>query len=206
MDDEVEVRCDCGKVRGLVARLTRAQVNHLACYCEDCRAFLRFLEREDLLDDHGGTTIVQLSPYTVRFEQGASELCCMRLSPKGMIRWYAGCCQTPMGNTLSAGITFAGLTASTLQLSPEERQARLGPALKGNLQGAQNGPPPDEHPTSFARLIAKVIGRMVKWKVLSLVVDRGKASPYFDASGAPRATPKVLTLEERRALLARDQG
>ena len=50
------------------------------CYCKDCQAFARFLERPDLLDPAGGTDIFQMPPA--------------RLSDKGVLRWYTDCCRT----------------------------------------------------------------------------------------------------------------
>ncbi len=33
----------------------------------------------------------------------------MRLTPMGLLRWYAGCCNTPIGNMVSARVPFIGI-------------------------------------------------------------------------------------------------
>ena len=61
--------------------------------------FAHFLERaEDVLDGYGGTEVLQLSQGRLRLERGSDRLACLRLTPRGLLRWYAGCCDTPIGN------------------------------------------------------------------------------------------------------------
>jgi hypothetical protein len=44
------------------------------CYCQDCQAFARFLERPDVLDPAGGTDIFQMPPGRVKFIAGADTV------------------------------------------------------------------------------------------------------------------------------------
>jgi hypothetical protein len=82
----------------------------LVCYCDDCQAFAHFLGRaESMMDAHGGTDIVQMAPSHVSFSEGLEHLTCMRMSEKGMHRWFASCCKTPIGNTGGFGMPFVGL-------------------------------------------------------------------------------------------------
>jgi hypothetical protein len=68
------------------------------CYCKDCQAFARFLDRADVLDLAGGTDIFQMPPGHMRLTAGKDALGCLRLSNK-VLRWYADCCRTPIANT-----------------------------------------------------------------------------------------------------------
>ena len=77
-------------------------VNRVICYCDDCQAFAHQLGRADLLDSNGGTDIVQVAPASPHIRQGQDKIAALRLSPKGLYRWHARCCNTPVGNTLSA--------------------------------------------------------------------------------------------------------
>src|SRR5689334_2851856 len=98
---DAELRCRCGQVR---ARLTNASphtVNHVMCYCDDCQAFLHHLGRLDLLDACGGTDIVQVAPAFLSLQSGKDRVAGIRLTAKGLYRWYASCCKTPLGNTVS---------------------------------------------------------------------------------------------------------
>ena len=99
MDSGSQVlRCRCGKLRGRIGPLRPASL--LVCYCRDCQAFAHFLERSDeILDAAGGTTVVQTVPAHIRLEQGRSELACIRLGPRGLLRWYARCCHTAIACT-----------------------------------------------------------------------------------------------------------
>jgi Family of unknown function (DUF6151) len=92
------IRCNCGKLKGTLKR--NDYVNRCVCYCADCQAFARFLKREhDILDERGGTSIIQTISANVIFTEGIENLTCMRLTANGMLRWYAACCNTPIGNT-----------------------------------------------------------------------------------------------------------
>ena len=66
--------CRCGKVRGRVVDPAPGNVNRMVCYCDDCQTFLHYLKRADLLDEHGGTDVVQVAPARLRFEQGAEQI------------------------------------------------------------------------------------------------------------------------------------
>src|SRR5262249_43578638 len=106
-----DLRCRCGEVEGRVANAARETVNRVVCYCDDCQAFLHHLGRADLPDAHGGSDIVQVAPASLAYLRGADRIAGLRLGPKGLYRWYAACCKTPLGNTLSPAIPFVGVIA-----------------------------------------------------------------------------------------------
>ena len=92
----IALRCRCGKLRGQVD--TRRVAARAVCYCKDCQAYGRFLATP-VLDPLGGTEVAATLPAAVRFDEGLEHLACMSLGPKGLYRWYADCCRTPIGNT-----------------------------------------------------------------------------------------------------------
>src|SRR5690554_6746798 len=92
------IRCSCGAVKGTLRRPGAA--GHAICYCNDCQAFARFLGKSvEVLDAQGGTEIIQIQPGQLNFSRGTEQLACMRLTDKGLLRWYTRCCNTPLGNT-----------------------------------------------------------------------------------------------------------
>jgi hypothetical protein len=76
----------------------------VVCYCDDCQAFSRFLVHPGTTDEWGGTDICQMAPASVRITEGADALSCVRLSDKGMYRWYCGKCKTPHGSRFAIAI------------------------------------------------------------------------------------------------------
>ncbi len=196
--------------------MSRRTGTRVVCYCGDCQAFARFLERTDVLDAAGGTDIYQMAQGRVEITEGASLLRVMRLSPKGLLRWYTECCRTPVGNTVHARLPFVGLiltfmdTAAMERGGPGEadlaageraRDAVLGPP-RARIHGADaiGGCPAGVHPRVSPTLIARLFPLLATW----WLTGKGTPSPFFDtrpgANGAPRAEPRVLTPAERDAL------
>jgi hypothetical protein len=194
----VTLQCRCGIVRAIARGVTPTIGNHCVCYCDDCQAFAKFLGRAaDVLDANGGTDIFQLSPARLEFTAGMDRVACMRLTPKGLARWYASCCNTPIGNTMATpGIPFVGLIRAFVA---EPASDALGPVrtrvFRQFATGDKEAIPPDERPQW--RMLLRVMALMLGWRL------RGdhKRSPFFDAaSGAPLKAPRVLTEAERAAL------
>src|SRR5262245_3209733 len=100
MGSDIPLKCDCGKVRGIAAGAGPSAGLRVVCYCDDCQAYAHFLERRDILDQWGGSDVYAMALASVRITDGADELRCVRLSLKGLFRWYAGCCRTPIGNSM----------------------------------------------------------------------------------------------------------
>src|SRR5439155_14721689 len=111
MSLDAELSCRCGQVRGRVKNAGPRTVNRVVCYCDDCQAFLHHLGRTDLLDGSAGTDIVQVAPAALTFDRGATRIVGVRLTSKGLYRWYASCCKTPVGNTLTPALPFVGIVA-----------------------------------------------------------------------------------------------
>jgi Family of unknown function (DUF6151) len=190
MTREVAIRCRCGSLRGVARDVSLGTTCRCSCYCGDCRAFVHFLERPDVLDAAGGVELLQIARSSVRIEN-QSELACLRLSPKGMFRWYAACCRTPIGNTV-AKIPFFGLLQCCID--PDVDQASLGPVTLVNTATALGPLPP--HPRVPVRMVLKTVGLVLGWWLR----DRNTDSCFFDASGTPKVVPTVLDAAQREAL------
>ena len=198
---DVTLRCRCGRVSGVARALSGRSGNRVVCYCDDCQAYARWLGVEGLLDAHGGTDVFQMVPAQLAIERGAEELRCMRLSPKGILRWYADCCRTPIGNTLaSPRVPFVGVVHAFMDHAADgrTRDEALGPPL-APIFGEFAAP---GAPASVRQGFSRWLYLRSSWLVLSAWL-RGAArpSPFFDPkTGAPVREPRVLTSEERATL------
>jgi hypothetical protein len=197
---EIALRCRCGTVRGVARGVTPGSVNRLFCYCDDCQAFAHHLGRADeVLDPHGGTEITQMSQAMVAFTAGTDRIAAMRLTPTGLLRWYAACCETPIGNTLnSRAVPFIGLIHAFIDAPSEALGPIRGRGWTKHAKGGRTAVPQDGLPEIV--MVARMFAKMARWRL------RGdhKRSPLFDAAtGAPLVEPRVLGAAEREALRQR---
>lgn len=181
----LSLHCECGQVEGTVEpghAYTRA-----TCYCKDCQAYARWLDKPGLTDAHGGTDIVAMNPQAVRITAGARRVACMSLSDKGLLRWYASCCHTPLGNTPRDGNTaYVGMVAVALSPSGAVDEA-FGPAERTriNVKSAQG----EVKPTPLAFVVdgLRIFGGMIGAKL-----RRQPPSLFFDANAEPVRNAEVL--------------
>lgn len=191
----IALRCRCGKLEG---EIDAARVKARAiCYCKDCQAFARFLQAEgDVLDSAGGTEVEAMLPAGLRFTKGFEHLACMSLSPKGIYRWYASCCNTPVGNTpRDPKASYLGLVRTCLAATPQELDRQLGSGRMTANTGSAHGP---VKATPFAMLLA--VPRLGAMLIRARIGGGWRDNPLFDAAGAPVRTPRVLSREERAAV------
>jgi hypothetical protein len=189
---EHSLQCRCGTIRGFVHDPQRA--NRAVCYCHDCQAFAHFLGKSDeILDDRGGSEVIQVLPSNVTFTEGIEALACMRLTAKGLLRWYAGCCNTPIGNTLdNFKISFVGLVHTCLESSGRPLQESFGPIRAWvNTKGAKATPKPK----------AVGMGTTILWFLANVARARIDGSyrqtPFFFVDkGTPIVAPRVLSPAE----------
>lgn len=191
----IALRCRCGQLRGQVdtARVAARAV----CYCKDCQAYGRFLGSAGILDAAGGTEVAATLPAAVRFEAGQEHLACMSLSPKGLYRWYAGCCRTPIGNTpRDPRSAYVGLVRACLDAPDAELERLLGP-LRCRVETRSASAPVASNGLSTAKVVGKVGWMLVKARLGGGYRD----NPFFQAgTDRPVRAVQVLTLEERKAL------
>ncbi|WP_146661710.1 DUF6151 family protein [Enhygromyxa salina] len=205
MPAQLPLSCSCGHVRG-EAKLVGRELR-LACHCADCQAFTHFLDRPDeLLDAYGATEVVQLPPARIEITQGAEQLACMRLSPIGLMRWYTSCCDTPVANTMTnPGVPFTGLMLAFAgpNVDASTRDQLLGP-IRARVNGPARQRDPDAPPVTVAKFPLGTILRSIQVLAGGWFRNEHTPSPFFDGTtGAPRATPRVLSEDEREKLRER---
>ena len=128
---------------------------------------------------------------------------CMRLSDKGLFRFYTECCRTPIGNMVGPRLPFVGMIDAFMDHEGDgrSRDEVIGKPVARILgKYARGGTPPHVHPATPIRMILRVIRLMLKWAIRR----QGTPSPFFDATTkAPCSPPRVLTVAERKALRRR---
>jgi hypothetical protein len=202
MPRDLAIRCSCGALQGLARDVSPEAGNHVVCYCDDCQAFAHFLGRPtDILDQHGGTEIFQMSQAALILNAGAERLACMRLTVRGLFRWYASCCNTPIGNTLATSkIPFIGLIHRCIEKPPDDTflEKSLGPIRARVFQQFGIGDRAALPAGTPLPMVMLRFGRLaLRWRL------RGdhKHSFFFDPrAGHPIVAPRVLTVAERDEL------
>lgn len=201
MPSMLSLRCKCGGLRGAVHGLSPSTGLRSVCYCDDCQAYAHFLGRaSDILDASGGTDVFSVRPSQLEITLGHENLTCVRLTEKGMYRWYADCCQTPIANSMAwTKAPFAGLVHSIMDYaaSGTKRDEALGP-IAARVQGKFGIPPlpAGTHKTVSFSFLLRVVSFMLK----GLWAKQHQPSPFFHTDGRPRARPRVLTPAEREEL------
>jgi hypothetical protein len=199
MSAQVELRCRCGEVRALVTGASRRTANRVVCYCDDCQAFAHQLGRADLLDSQGGSDIVQVAPASLRFVQGQHRIVGLQLKPKGLFRWYANCCNTPVGNTLSPAIPFVGIVATALENGTQRADDVFGAPIGAIMGKYAIGPAPAGSTGINLPLLLRVITRVLGWRLRGQVWPH----PFFKQKTSEPSYPvTVLSDQEREALRA----
>ena len=197
---DIPLRCRCGYVRGVACGVSPSAGFRFICYCKDCQAFARFLERPDVLDPAAGTDIFQMPPGRIKLTAGLDALRCLRLSSKGVLRWYTGCCRTPIGNTAGPRFPVIGVVHSFMDHEGDgrSRDVVLGPPLCRIFGRSSVGPLPSSgpRPPSLGLFVSRA-SKLFRWWLRGLA----RPTPFFDdGAKAPRADPRVLTQSERAAL------
>jgi hypothetical protein len=198
---DVPLRCRCGRVRGVAREVSPSAGFRFVCYCTDCQTFARILGRPDVLDPAGGTDIFQMAPARVKVAAGADALACLRLSNRGVLRWYAECCRTPIANTAEGPrFPLVAVIHSFMDHEGRPRDEVLGPRLCRIFEGSAAGPlPPNPPPPPSLGPFVRRGAMVLRWWARGLA----RPTPFFDPrSGAPLSEPRVVTPNERAALWA----
>ena len=165
-----------------------------ACYCRDCQAYAHALGNPgQVLDAQGGTDIVATLQQHLRFTEGIETLACLSLTEKGLLRWHASCCNTPIGNTArDPKLSYLGLVHSCLGPNPAALDADFGPShIAISTQHAKG--PVKASRLAFLSGTARIIGTVL-WARLT---GGWKRSPLFRHPDAqPVVPPRVLSPEE----------
>jgi hypothetical protein len=140
-----------------------------------------------------------MSQANVSFTAGKERIAAMRLTPTGLIRWYAACCRTPIGNTLgTSAMPFVGVLHAFI----DAPSAALGPVRgRGWAKSARGGRaavPKDGLPDAL--MVGRVLLKLLGWRLRG---DHKRSALFDSATGRPLVEPRVLGEAEREELRQR---
>jgi hypothetical protein len=193
----LSLRCECGRVQGRVE--TDQVYVRATCYCKDCQAYARWLDRPGVADAQGGTDMVAMNPAGVHITAGSEQIACMSLSGKGILRWYAACCRTPLGNTPRDGrVAYVGVVAMGLWPA-REMDAAFGPRGKTVINSGSARGKVKATPVGFVvgglRILRGMLGARLRGQGPML---------FFDGEGLPIRGIEALSAAERAVLGGND--
>lgn len=167
----------------------------VTCYCKDCQtAASLFGHADELLSPGGGSEIWQTTPDRVTIASGAEHLEILRLSPKGLFRWHARCCDTPIFNTMSrVAWPFVGVVLRQAEL--DGAASGLGSSrCRAFTKYARPEPGAPKSDRGFVGAGLRVLSRMMA----AWISGRAKSNPLLTVVGAPIAPVSVIPLEQRQ--------
>lgn len=184
MTPDLTFACDCGRVSGTLHSASPRTGGLLQCHCADCRRAIIWLDRSDPGPD--GVRYFQTTPDRISIERGADELRAFTWKNDKLLRWYAGCCHTPLLNTLNTPKwPFASLMVDRLSdASP------LGPVKSHAFMPSQNGK------TRNVNLLGFLSGFALR-TARARLNGSWRNTPFFAADGEPIAPVRALTRDDR---------
>ena len=186
------LRCRCGTLTGYVGHPEKARRG--VCYCRDCQAYAHALASDGaILDAQGGTDVVATLQSNVSLTRGTAALACLSLSPNGLLRWYASCCNTAIGNTTrNRRMSYVGLVHTCLHDASESLDDAFGPVrMRVNTKSARGAV--SSTPVGTLLAVAGLGSSLVRARLDGSY----RNTPFFDRQGIPVASPRVLTRDER---------
>ena len=199
------IQCKCGQFSARLKAFPKATPGRLVCYCDDCQSWLHHLHRADLLDANGGTEVIPAYPADVEIVSGREHLKCARLSPKGTLRFYASCCNTPVVNTALdkpwAGFLRGVYTADGSGDGSGRTVDQILGAVRSRIMGRYaKGTPPAGTPQKFD---FKALRTVLPFMLKGILFGKSKPSPFFGDDGVtPIVAPNILSKAEREAARA----
>jgi len=181
------LECACGRLKGTLA--AGAKYMRAVCYCRDCQAYAESLgEPGKVLDANGGTDVVASLQAYVRFTDGIGQLACLSLTGRGLLRWYASCCNTPIANTpRDPRISYVGIIHTALGRDEGRLDATFGPPrLATNVDSARDAVASNHIRTLTATL--RIIARVAQARLNG----SWRRSPFFGSELRPLVNPRVL--------------
>jgi hypothetical protein len=190
----MKLACRCGQVEGRIdPRRVHARAS---CYCRDCRAFARWLGGAGLLDVAGGSDILAMAPDGLQITRGFEKMACMSLGPRGLLRWYASCCRTPLGNVpRDPKLYYLGVPVSAIAEPADVIEGAFGSrghiAVNAGSATVLVASPPLARLAGTLRIVAGVLSARLRGRRNRLL---------FDTDGLPLREPLVLGRTQRDAL------
>lgn len=186
---EYPLRCACGRLKGTLA--AGAKYMRAVCYCRDCQAYAEALgEPGKVLDANGGTDVVASLQAHVRFTDGAGQLACLSLTERGLLRWYAACCDTPIANTpRDPKISYVGIIHTALGRDARRLDSTFGPPRLATNVGTARG----AVASSGIRTLTATL-RIITRVVRARIDGSWRRSPFFDNDLRPVVKPRVSAM------------
>jgi hypothetical protein len=181
------LQCACGQLKGTL--VAGAKYMRAVCYCRDCQAYAESLgEPGKILDANGGTDVVASLQSHVRFTDDIEQLACLSLTERGLLRWYAACCGTPIANTpRDPKISYVGIIHTALDRDASHLDSTFGPPqLATNVDTARGAVASSGVRTLTATL--RIIARIVQARI----DGSWRRSPFFGSDFRPVVKPRVL--------------
>lgn len=187
---DLKLQCQCGAVKGKVTDVSPKTGNRIICYCKDCRAFASHLDKaEQALDEAGGSEIYQIPPAKFQIDTGKEHVALLRLTPKGLNRWYCKCCNTPIGNTVGPELPFIGLV-HTFIAEGQNTDQLIGAATGNvNTSGATQDIPESSYKhRGELSVVLQIMRKLMWWKI----TGQGSPNLLFE-NKRPIAKPEILS-------------
>ncbi|UAB87436.1 hypothetical protein I5192_09230 [Ruegeria sp. SCSIO 43209] len=182
---DLPFRCNCGALSGRITEHGVVSGTHVVCFCHDCRAAQLYFEQPDPAP--GPVEVFQMSPEDIKIDAGVEHLAAMQLSPKGMLRWCARCCNAPLATTpTTPKFPFAGFIVKRIP-----HPSSLGPITTRGFVPRADGK------QSHEKIRYAAMG-LLKRVLKSRLSGSWKKTPFFDSeTGRPVVQPTVLTKNQR---------
>jgi len=195
----ISLQCKCGAFAASINQNLSPKSQRFTCLCDDCQTYAHAIGRPDVLECDGGTQIFPTTPASFKISKGAENLKCLRLSPKGMFRFYTSCCNTPIANNPPVvKMPYIGVMHSAFNLKSEkEFEELLGP-VAARIQG-KFGTKPLLAGTHEGTPISTIL-TIVKFLTLAWIRGRQNPSPFLSQDGSALVETRVLSFEEREKL------
>lgn len=191
---DIPLKCHCGLLRGVAKDVNPSRGNRLICMCDTCQTYAHHLGQADnILDQYGGTDIFQMTPGQLILAEGMENLRCLQLEGRGVLRWYGGCCNTPVANTVSsAKIPFVGVPHTFMDHAGHgrTREEDLGPLLARTMGEYGIGELPAD---AYRSAPLSIMFRSLWLLFLAWLKGQHKPSPFFDTdTGKPILEPELV--------------
>jgi len=186
---DLKLKCSYGKVQGNIDNMNFSSGTRIVCCCGDCQSFATYLDQENsVLDQFGGTNIFQMPISKLKITEGKEQIASVRLSSMGLYRWYTKCCNTPIGNTMGAGVPFIGLIHNFMN-NASTRDENLG-INRGHIhvKFARKAVSANQQGSPF-RIILRTLSKIIVWKIKGL----NKPFVFFNDDGSPISEPNILS-------------
>ncbi len=185
---EITLKCSCGTVKGKTKSVNGSSGTRITCCCDDCQSFAQYLKQEsNVLDQYGGTDIFQMPISNIKITEGIEQISSVRLSAEGLYRWHTKCCNTPIGNSMGAGVPSIGVIHNFMD-NASTRDEELG-KNRGHIQTkfAYQEVPADLRGSTF-KIVLRSLSKLIVWKIKGL----NKPSAFFHDNGEPITKPNIL--------------